>query len=180
MALFIQRSQSRPMSLKYSEKFPLESLPNVSTTLSDIGSDCRWKEIHVHPSWDNLPKLLSKSWDTLESLVLTAFGNSRTQTIDLTSAIRLVRLSVIRDKRSRVMEYDFLKLPCSGLTHLNVDITIALIEVISILSECGNLEECVLTPPTLFIYYQNIPPQTHVHLPNLQNFTFICTYQTDW
>jgi len=66
MALFIQRSQSRPMSLKYSENLPLQSLPNISTTLSDIGCDCRWKEIHVHPSWDYLPKLLSKSWEYIQ------------------------------------------------------------------------------------------------------------------
>jgi hypothetical protein len=118
--LFIQRSQSRPMSLKYSERLPPEYLPNVSSVLLEIGCGCRWKDIHVHPSWDNLPKLLSKSWDTLESLVLTAFGNSRAHTIDLTSATRLKHLSVIRDKSSRVMKYDVLKLPCSSLTHLTV------------------------------------------------------------
>ena len=167
MALFIQRSQSRPMSLKYSENLPLQSLPNVSTTLSDMGCDCRWKEIHVHPSWEFLPKLLSKSWDTLESLVLTALGNSWIRTVDLTSATRLMRLSIIHDKRPRVM-CKFFKLPCSGLTHLNMDITIRLNEVISILSECGNLEECVLTLAILFMYDQDTPPQTHVHLPNLR------------
>jgi hypothetical protein len=168
VALFIQRSQSHPLSLKYSGNFPLETLPNVSSILSEIGCDCRWKDIHVHPSWDNFPKLLSKSWDTLESLVLTAFGNSRAHTIDLTSATRLMHLSVICDKRSRVMKYDFLKLPCSGLTHLTVDVAITLNDVVSILSKCSNLEEFVLTLATQFIYYQNTPPQTHVHLPNLQ------------
>jgi hypothetical protein len=125
-------------------------------------------QIFAYPSWDNLPKLLSKSWDTLESLVLTAFGNSRAHTIDLTSATRLIHLSVIRDKSSRVMKYDFLKLPCSGLTHLTVDVAITLNDVVSILSECGNLEEFVLTLATQFIYYQNTPPQAHVHLPNLR------------
>jgi hypothetical protein len=166
--LFIQRSQSRPMSLKYSERLPPEYLPNFSSVLLEIGCGCRWKDIHVHPSWDNLPKLLSKSWDTLESLVLTAFGNSRAHTIDLTSATRLKHLSVIRDKSSRVMKYDVLKLPCSSLTHLTVDVAITLNDVVSILSECGNLEEFVLTLATLFIYYQDTPPQTHVHLPNLR------------
>ena len=109
MTLFIQRSQPHPLSLKYSGNFPLETLPDVSTALLDIGCDCQWKEIHVQPSWGNLPKLLLRSWDTLESLVLTTFDNSRAHNLNVTPATRLVRLSIIRDIKSSILFYDFLK-----------------------------------------------------------------------
>jgi hypothetical protein len=83
-----------------------------------------------------------------------------------------MRLSIICDKRSSIFFDDFLKLPCSGLTHLNVEIATPLNEVISILSECGNLEECVLTLQVagLLIYHQKPPlkSQTPVFLPNLR------------
>ena len=168
VALFIQRSQSRPLSLKYSRNFPLDSLPDISTFLPDVGCDYQWKEIHVHVSWDNLPKLLSKSWDTLESLVLSTFKESRDRDLHLASATRLKRLTIIRDNMSKVY-YHVVELPCHGLTHLNLDIGIKPpYEIISILSECGNLEEFVLTLTEPVMLNQSAQPQTPAYLPNLR------------
>jgi hypothetical protein len=168
VALFIQRSQSRPMSLKYSRNLPLESLPDVSTVLLDLGCDCQWKEIHIHPSWDNVPKLLSKSWDTLESLVLSTFEGSRARALYLASATRLKRLTIIGDNLSKV-HYHVLEFPCHGLTHLNLDIGVTQpYEVISILRKCGNLEEFMLTLTEPMMLNQSAQPQTPAHLPKLR------------
>lgn len=144
VALFIQRSHFCPLSLKYSSNLPLESLPDGNTILLDIGCDCQWKEIHVHPSWDNLPKLLSKSSDTLETLVLTSTWDSKAYILDLAFATHLTHLSIIRVKTSIILYYDSFKLPCSGLTHLNLNASVTPHDILSILSECGNLEEFVL------------------------------------
>ena len=80
-----------------------------------------------------------------------------------------MRLSIIHDIKSSILFYDFLKFHWHVLaSHLNVDIAIALNEVISILSECGNLKEFLLTIATLLIHHRNPHPQTPVHLPNLR------------
>jgi len=173
MELFIQRSKSRPVSLKYSGNLPIQSLPDISTVLSDVGWNCRWKEIHVHPRWNSLPNILSKSWDTLESLILTTSGDSMVRVLDLTSATQLTHISVVHDKMSRFAYYKF-RFPFSTLTHLILDITTTPPnEIISIMRACRNLEEFVLTLRGPFIYYedppsQDSPSQTPVHLPNLR------------
>jgi hypothetical protein len=159
--LFIQRSRSRSVSLKCNENLPTESLPDLSTVLSEVGWDCRWKEVHVHPSWDNLPKILSKSWDTVESLILTSV-DSRDSALDLKSATRLTHLSINHENSSKASRY---KLPFSRLTHLHLNIQASPKTVISIMSKCRELEECMLT---LRMARLNFAPKSSTQLPNLR------------
>ena len=176
VALFIQQSRSRPVSLKCTENLPIDSLPDVSSVLSEVGWDCQWKEVHVHPSWDNLPKILSKSLDTLESLILTGSGSngSKARVLDLKSANRLRRLSITHGGRIIIKQasYELFR----GLTDLNLNIRASPKTIFSIMSECRKLEECVLTiKGTITSIYT---PKSSAQLPNLRKL-HIRSLQTD-
>ena len=105
-----------------------------------VGYDCQWKEVHVPRTWSDLPKILSKSWDTLESLVLTSGWHSRTVVLDLESATRLTSLS-ISDKKELKITYKV----SPGLTHLNLNVRSSPNDVVTLLRMCPNLEECIIT-----------------------------------
>jgi len=159
------------MSLKCNEDLPIEYLPDVSTVLSEVGWDCRWKVVHVHSSWNNLSKILSKSWDTVESLVLTSM-DSRIRVLDLESATRLTRLSIRYEKSLKTVCY---KLPFSRLTHLNLNIPASSGVVISIMSKCRELEELVVILTMLCLYGG---PKSSIRLPNLRKL-HIRMFQAD-
>jgi len=71
-----------------------------------------------------------------------------------------------------------------AFTHLNLDIGITPpYEVISILSECGNLEEFVLTLTEPVMLYQSAQPQTPAYLPNLRKLhlhTHVLDHLVKW
>jgi len=154
---FIQRSRSRPVSLKYTGNL---NSPNTLMGLHNllVGYDCRWKELHVPRTWSYLPKILSKSWDTLESLVLTANWHSQTMVLDLEPATRLTSLSISHEKELNIT-YKI----SPGLTHLNLNVQSSLKDVVTLLRMCPNLEECIITLfgswPTTFLISK--PPVHH-------------------
>ena len=140
---FIQRSRSRPVSLKYTGnlKYPGNS-PNSLMGLENllVGYDCRWKELHIPRTWSNLPKILSKSWDTLESLVLTADWHSQTMVLDLESTTCLTSLSISHENELNIT-YKI----SPGLTHLNPNVQSSPNDVVTLLRMCPNLKECIIT-----------------------------------
>jgi hypothetical protein len=128
------------MSLKYTGNSYNRYFEGVRNFLAEEGCDYQWKEIHVAISCqNNLPKLLSKSWDTLETLVLNLYWHSGAILLELESATRLTNLSVSHEIEFSVTY----KIP-PGLTHLSLNVAAPPKDVVAVLSQCANLEECVI------------------------------------
>ena len=110
--------------------------------------------MHVHPYWGNLPKLLSKSWDTFEPLVLATFENPKTRPLHLASASRLAQLSIVRNKMSKAYP-----------PH----------EFVSILREYGNPRRLLLTTGRL-MFILNEPQANSSPSPERFETPYSCTY----
>jgi len=160
----IQRSRSRPVSLKYTGNTGT-SVMGVRKFLVGCDHDCQWKEVHVHVphSWKALPKILSKSWDTLETLVLTTYLHFQTGVLDLESATRLTSLSIFHCERELSIIFKF----SPGLTHLNLNVRTPPKDVVTLLRMCPNLEECIIA---LFGSWASdfYIPKPPVHLPKMR------------